>query len=167
MKSFNDHSGLRGPPCLAEGIYWATGSSLTTPFTEGSLGVNDKAPRPGRHQEQAPELRCTFSPTTFSSVQFSFSSIITFKVQFSGGVHRGRPLWSCIVSMSCYYISCRSPSTKTSCRRAVDVLITLCHHDHGALGSTTLHGRCTTADSVAHHTSPHTHTLFDEPRSQI
>ena len=48
-----------------------TGSSLTTPFTEGCPGVNNKASPPGRHQEQAPKQRCTFSPTTFSSVQFS------------------------------------------------------------------------------------------------
>ena len=71
MKLFNNHSGLRGLPCLAEGIYWATGLSLTTPFTEGRLGVNNKASPPGRHQEQAPKQRCTFRPTTFSSVQFS------------------------------------------------------------------------------------------------
>ena len=70
MKSFNDHSGSRGLPCFAEGIRWATGLSLTTPFTEGCPGVNDKASPPGRHQEQAPEQRCTFRPTTFSSVQF-------------------------------------------------------------------------------------------------
>ena len=70
MKLFNNHSGLRGLPCLAEGIYWATGLSLTTPFTEGRLGVNNKASPPGRHQEQAPKQRCTFSPTTFSSVQY-------------------------------------------------------------------------------------------------
>ena len=67
MKSFNNHSGLRGLPCLAEGIYWATGLSLPTPFTEGRLGVNNKASPPGRHQEPAPKQRCTFSPTTFSS----------------------------------------------------------------------------------------------------
>ena len=71
MKLFNNHSGLRGLPCLAEGIYWATGLSRTTPFTEGRLGVNNKASPPGRHQEQAPKQRCTFSSTTFSSVQFS------------------------------------------------------------------------------------------------
>ena len=71
VKSFNNHSGLRGLPCLAEGIHWATGSSLTTPFTEGRLGVNNKASPPGRHQEQTPKQRCTFRPTTFSSVQFS------------------------------------------------------------------------------------------------
>ena len=71
MKLFNNHSGLRGLPCLAEGIYWATGLSRTTPFTEGRLGVNNKASPPGRHQEQAPKQRCTFSPTTFSSVQFT------------------------------------------------------------------------------------------------
>ena len=69
MKLFNNHSGLRGLPCFAEGIYWATGLSLTTPFTEGCPGVNNKASPPGRHQEQAPKQRCTFSPTTFSSVQ--------------------------------------------------------------------------------------------------
>ena len=68
MKLFNNHSGLRGLPCLAEGIYWATGLSRTTPFTEGRLGVNNKASPPGRHQEQAPKQRCTFSSTTFSSV---------------------------------------------------------------------------------------------------
>ena len=70
MKSFNNRSGLRGLPCFAEGIYWATGSSLTTPFTEGCPGVNNEASPPGRHQEQAPKQRCTFSSTTFSSVQF-------------------------------------------------------------------------------------------------
>ena len=37
------------------------------------MGVNDKASPPGRHQERAPKQRCTFSPTTFSSVQFSSS----------------------------------------------------------------------------------------------
>ena len=67
MKLFNNHSGLRGLPCLAEGIYWATGLSLTIAFTEGRLGVNNKASPPGRHQEQAPKQRCTFSPTSFSS----------------------------------------------------------------------------------------------------
>ena len=71
MKLFNNHSGLRGLPRFAEGIYWATGLSLTTraPFTEGCPGVNDKASPPGRHQEQAPKQRCTFRPTSFSSVQ--------------------------------------------------------------------------------------------------
>ena len=44
--------------------------SRTTPFTEGRLGVNNKASPPGRHQEQAPKQRCTFSSTTFSSVQY-------------------------------------------------------------------------------------------------
>ena len=77
MKLFNNHSGLRGLPCLAEGIYWATGLSLTTPFTEGCPGVNNKASPPGRHQEQAPKQRCTFSPTTFSSVQYSYSKFST------------------------------------------------------------------------------------------
>ena len=48
--------------------------SLTTPFTEGCPGANNKASPPGRHQEQAPKQRCTFSPTTFSSVQFSLHS---------------------------------------------------------------------------------------------
>ena len=71
MKLFNNHSGSRGLPCLAEGIYWATGLSLTTPFTEGRLGVNNKASPPGRHQEQTPKQRCTFSSTTFSSVHGS------------------------------------------------------------------------------------------------
>ena len=65
----SNHSGLRGLPCLAEGIYWATGLSRTTPFTEGRLGVNNKASPPGHHQEKAPKQRCTFRPTTFSSVQ--------------------------------------------------------------------------------------------------
>ena len=77
MKLFNNHSarGLRGLPRFAEGIYWATGLSPTTPFTEGCPGANNKASPPGRHQEQASKQRCTFSSTTFSSVQI-------FKVQF-------------------------------------------------------------------------------------
>ena len=33
-------------------------------------GANKKASPPGRHQEPASKQRCTFSPTTFSSVQF-------------------------------------------------------------------------------------------------
>ena len=77
MKSFNNHSGLRGLPRFAKGIYWATGSSLMTPFTEGCPGVNDKASPPGRHQGQAPKQRCTFRPTTFSSVQFSAKGSLT------------------------------------------------------------------------------------------
>jgi hypothetical protein len=95
MKLFNNHSGLRGLPCLAEGIYWATGLSRTTPFTEGRLGVNNKASPPGRHQEQAPKQRCTFSSTTFSSVQFSschhtFSSVrsSSFRVHLCTWVRR-------------------------------------------------------------------------------
>ena len=67
VKLLNNHSGLRGLPCFAEGIYWATGLSLATPFTEGCPGVNNKASPPGRRQEQAPKQRCTFSSTTFSS----------------------------------------------------------------------------------------------------
>ena len=46
-----------------------------SPFTEGCPGVNNKASPPGRHQEQTPKQRCTFSPTTFSSVQFNMYSI--------------------------------------------------------------------------------------------
>ena len=47
VKAFHNHvhSGLRGLPRFAEGICWATGLPLTTPFTEGRLGVNEK-PRP-------------------------------------------------------------------------------------------------------------------------
>ena len=70
MKLFNNQSGLRGLFRFIEEIYWATGLS-TTPFTEGCAGANTKASPPGRHQEQAPKQRCTFSPTTFSSVQFN------------------------------------------------------------------------------------------------
>ena len=94
MKLFNNHSGLRGLPCFAEGIYWATGLSLTTPFTEGRLGVNNKASPPGRHQEQAPKQRCTFSPTTFSSVQPPVQSTMPYLVYalvgcpLHGGVRR-------------------------------------------------------------------------------
>ena len=54
--------------------------SLTTPFTEGRLGVNNKASAPGRHQEQAPKQRCSFSPTTFSSVQ-SIAKIVKFRTR--------------------------------------------------------------------------------------
>ena len=69
MKLFNNHSGSRGLPRFIKGIYWATGLFLRTPFTEGCAGANKKASPPGRHQEQASKQRCTFSPTTFSSVQ--------------------------------------------------------------------------------------------------
>ena len=84
MKLFNNHSGLRGLPCLAEEIYWATGLSLTTPFTEGRPGVKNKASPPGRHREQASKQRCTFSSTTFSSVQSWYS--IT-KIECLGGIN--------------------------------------------------------------------------------
>ena len=40
-------------------------------ITEGCAGANENASPPGRHQEQASKQRCTFSHTTFSSVQFS------------------------------------------------------------------------------------------------
>ena len=69
MKLFNNHSGLRGLPRFAKGIYWATGLSLTTPFTEGCAGANKKASPPDRRQEQASKQRCAYGPTTFSSVQ--------------------------------------------------------------------------------------------------
>ena len=69
VKSFNNHGGSRGLPRFADGIHWATSSPLTTPFTEGCPRANGKASPPGRHQEQAPEQRCTFRPTR--SVQFS------------------------------------------------------------------------------------------------
>ena len=78
VKLFNNHSGLRGLPRFTEGIHWATGLSLTTPFTEGCAGANNKASPPGRHQEQASKQRCTLSPTTFSSVQFSSVQPTTF-----------------------------------------------------------------------------------------
>ena len=45
-------------------------ASRAIPY-QGRLGVNNKASPPGRHQEQAPKQRCTFRPTTFSSVQFT------------------------------------------------------------------------------------------------
>ena len=64
---------------------WPTGKHLSTHFVQfssvisedplhggaGCAGANKKASPPGRHQEQASKQRCTFSPTTFSSVQFS------------------------------------------------------------------------------------------------
>ena len=37
VRGGNRDSGLRGLPRFAEGIYWAPGLSLTTPFTEGSV----------------------------------------------------------------------------------------------------------------------------------
>ena len=73
MKLFNDHSGLRGLPRFIEGIYWATGLFLRTPFTEGCVGANKKASPPGRHQERASKQH-TFRPTSFSSVQFSLGT---------------------------------------------------------------------------------------------
>ena len=47
------------------------GLFLRTPFTEGYAGANKKASPPGRHQEQASKQCCIFSPTTFSSVQYT------------------------------------------------------------------------------------------------
>ena len=80
MKLFNNHSGLSGLPRFTEGIYLATGLSLTTLFMEGCgtrcAGANEKATPPGRHQEQAPKQRCTVAlldplrSVQFSSVQF-------------------------------------------------------------------------------------------------
>ena len=52
---------------------------------QGCAGANDKASPPGRHQEHAPKQRCNFSPTTFSSVQFSsvlrLLNVVELKVQ--------------------------------------------------------------------------------------
>ena len=62
----------RGLPRFIKGIYWAASLFLRTPFTEGCAGVNKKASPPGR------QLRCTLSPTTFSSVQFTLLGIIFF-----------------------------------------------------------------------------------------
>ena len=62
MKLFNNHSDLRGLPRFAARIHWATGLSLTTPFTEGYPGANDKASLPGRHQEQAPNSVALLAP---------------------------------------------------------------------------------------------------------
>ena len=59
----------RGLPRFIKGLYWAAGLFLRTPFTEGCVGANKKALPPGRQQEQASKQLCTFSPTTFSSVQ--------------------------------------------------------------------------------------------------
>ena len=70
MKVFNNHSCSRSLPRFIEGIYWVTSLFLRTPCTEGCAGANKKASPPGRQQ------CCTFSPTTFSSVQFSsFNSV--------------------------------------------------------------------------------------------
>ena len=91
MKLFNNHSGLRDLPCFAQGIYWATGLSLTTPFTEGRPGVNDAASPPGHHQEQAPKQRCTFRPTTFSSVQMSVGAALSARARGSGAANN--PTW--------------------------------------------------------------------------
>ena len=87
-------SGSRGLPRFIKGTYWATGLFLTTPFTEGCAGANKKASPPGRHQEQASKQRCTFSLTTFSSVQFypaqwdGLSSGLTVAVFSHAPMHR-------------------------------------------------------------------------------
>ena len=74
MKLFNNHSGLRGLPRFAEGIYWATGSSLTTPFAEGCPGANNK-PRPlaviRNRRLNSVALLVPLRSVQFSSVQFS------------------------------------------------------------------------------------------------
>ena len=70
MKLFNNHNGSRGLPHFNKRTYWATALFLRTPFTEGCAGANKKPSPPGRQQEQASKQRCTFSHTTFSSVQF-------------------------------------------------------------------------------------------------
>ena len=78
MKLFNNHSGSRGLPSFIKGMCWATSSFLRNPFTEGCVGVNEKAPPPGLNN-----VAVFISPTRFSSVQLVFighcflSSIIT------------------------------------------------------------------------------------------
>ena len=71
MKSFNNHSGLRGPPRFTKGIYWATGSFLRTPFTEGCAGANKKASPPGHHQEQASNSVALLDPELTHYVQLT------------------------------------------------------------------------------------------------
>ncbi len=84
MKLFNNHSGLRGLPRFAEGIYWATGSSLT-PFTEGCAGVTRELmtkPRPlaviRNRRLNSVALLVPLHSVQFSSVQFllSFASVV-------------------------------------------------------------------------------------------
>ena len=75
----NDHGWLfkRLSPRFIDGIYREAGSFLTTPFTEGCDGVNHQTlelmtkPRPLAVIRNRRQQRCTFSPTAFSSVQFS------------------------------------------------------------------------------------------------
>ena len=55
-------------------ICCATCLFLRTPFTEGCAGAKSLAPCPSQEQEQASKQRCTFSHTTFSSVQFRFAT---------------------------------------------------------------------------------------------
>ena len=111
MKLFNNHSGSRGLPRFAEGIHWATGSSLTTPFTEGCPGVNDKASPPGRHQEQAPKQRCTFRPHAMPLRSVQFSST--------------RGPWSCLSVRT-------QPLTATGAPSQTSTMP--CHtHEHGEL----------------------------------
>ena len=80
MKLFNNHSGSRGLPCFAEGIYWATGLSLTTPFTEGCAGVNNKASPPSRHQEQAPKQRLSLGIILFLRSLYYEGEVIGFRL---------------------------------------------------------------------------------------
>ena len=69
MKLFNNHSGLRGLLRFIEGIYWATGLFLTTPFTEGCPGANNKASPPGRLRNRRLNSVALLDP--LRSVQFS------------------------------------------------------------------------------------------------
>ena len=85
MKLFNNHSGLRGLPRFAEGIYWATDLSLTTPFTEGCAGAlaNKKASPPGRRQEQAPKQHTIPYRVALLAIPYHTSSTTGHYVQFS------------------------------------------------------------------------------------
>ena len=70
---------------FTDGIYWEAGSFLRTPFTEGCDGVNYQTLPPGRR------ICCTFSTTSFSSVQLSsantrFLSLVPWKQTAQGSV---------------------------------------------------------------------------------
>ena len=88
MKLFNNHSGLRGLPRFAEGIYWATGLSLTTPFTEGARELMTK-PRPlaviRNRRLNSVALLAPLSYVQFSSVQLNSVALLAplRSVQFS------------------------------------------------------------------------------------
>ena len=72
---------------------------------------------PGRHQEQAPKQRCTFRPTTFCSVQFSFACLVcaSFLALFGTAFFHKDVLWDATTQDAAAVAAVRRATTTGTC----------------------------------------------------